>query len=305
MSKRPRGPQPNWEPTTDRQKAILADLVARYAQHAREDTLPRSGRGMFYDLRPHGKGNGVTYRKASEARPTFGPMEASPDHVQEVLVSARRAGKIREDWVADARAPDPISEPTFDDADDFAGQVAKLAEGFRLDLQRDQDVYVELWTEAEDLAPRFARVADGPYGVPVYSGGGYGGLKGRRQLAARAVRRDVPTVVLVVTDRDKHGDRIYSSAAEDATAWAEKHYGAPAAWLRFERIAVTAAQARAHDVLDDDGTAEADALPVQAMDAIVTGWLEDLLDPARRESVLAERDGERDRLADAIREALA
>jgi hypothetical protein len=36
MSVRPRGPLPNWRPTTPRQIGILADLIARYAQRKRE-----------------------------------------------------------------------------------------------------------------------------------------------------------------------------------------------------------------------------------------------------------------------------
>ena len=273
MPKRPRGPLNGWQPHTARQRAILADLADRYAQHHREDTLPRSGRGIFYDLRPRGFGNGVTYAKGAP-----GPMRANPAAVQEVLVLARRAGIIPESWVADARAPDPITVASYDDADAFARLVAAEARAFRLDLQRGQPQHVEVWSEAEDLAPRLARVA-GPYGVPVFAGGGYGGLKSRRQLAARALARDVPTVVGVVTDLDDDGRRIFASAAEDAAAWAAAE-GAPDGWLRFARLAVTVDQARTHDVLDPDGTAEADALPVPALDAIVVGWLDGLLVPA-------------------------
>ena len=47
MSIRPRGPLPDWRPRTDRQTAILADLVARYEQHIAEGTIfpGRHGRG--------------------------------------------------------------------------------------------------------------------------------------------------------------------------------------------------------------------------------------------------------------------
>jgi hypothetical protein len=40
------------------------------------------------------------------------------------------------------------------------------------------------------LQERIARIAD-PYGVPVYSGGGFDGLKGKRQIATRAMERQV------------------------------------------------------------------------------------------------------------------
>jgi hypothetical protein len=166
MSKRPRGALPGWQPRTPRQAGILADLLARYRQHRREDTLPRSGRGMFYDLRPAGLGNGVTYTKRSGP---LGPMEARPEHVQEVLVLARRAGLVPEAWVADARAPQPITELYYDDADQFAAGLVASAERFRLDPQRGQPVRVEVWTEAEDLAPAWpaSLVATGSLSTPV------------------------------------------------------------------------------------------------------------------------------------------
>ena len=123
MSVRPRGPLPDWKPRTPRQEGILADLIARYEQHEREDTLPRGGRGIFYDLRPDGMGNGITYRKpdaehpikAKDGLPGFGPMEAHPAAVQEVLVMARRAGLIPEEWVADTRAPDAIVPLSYEE----------------------------------------------------------------------------------------------------------------------------------------------------------------------------------------------
>jgi hypothetical protein len=229
-------------------------------------------------------------------------MRANPEAVQEVLALARRAGIIPEGWVADARAPDPIADTYYADAEQFARLVAAEAREFRLDPQRGQLARVEVWCEAEDLAPRVARVC-GPYGVPVYAGGGYGGLKGRRQLADRALDAVVPTVVGVITDLDDDGLKIYRSAAEDSVAWAAAG-GAPDGWLTFKRLAITDEQARAHGVLDPDGAAEADALPVPALDAIVVGWLDGLLLPAGRDRVLAAQERERRRLPETVRAAL-
>lgn len=56
---RPRGACPDWQPRTARQRGILADVLACYREHYEADTLPRGGRGVFYDLRPNGRGNGV------------------------------------------------------------------------------------------------------------------------------------------------------------------------------------------------------------------------------------------------------
>jgi hypothetical protein len=310
MTARPRGPQRDWQPRSPRQQGILADLIARYRQHEQEGTLPRGGRGIFYDLRPNGMGNGVTYRKPDSAHPLsgFGPMEAHPAAVQEVLVMARRAGIIKEAWVADTRAPAPITPGPYDDAaDDVAATIAYWAEnavtGFDMDPQRGQPQYVELLCEAEDLAPRLARVAT-PYGVPVYSGGGFDGLKGKRVTADRAALRNVPTIILHIGDRDPHGEMIFAAVSEDVAAWAADA-GIGPDWLEFRRLAVTEEQAEQYDLLDADGKAEADSLPVQVLDAIVTGALDGLRDRVAYAALRAEEERQKGLLPAAIRSALA
>lgn len=278
---RPRGPVP-YAPTSPRAQGILADLLARYRQHEREGTLPRGGRGIFYDLRPNGMGNGVTYRKPDSAHPVsgFGPMEAHPGAVQEVLVMARRAGIIPEAWVADTRAPSPHVTGYDDSAEDVAASIGwwvrNTAQGFSLDPQMFQPHYIELRCEAEDLAPRIARMAE-PFGVPVYSGGGFDGLKGKRAVADRAGFRRRPTIILHIGDRDPHGEMIYTAVAEDTAAWASAD-GIGDDMLTFERLALTLDQAEEHGLLDADGKAEADALPVQVLDQIVTDRLTELRD---------------------------
>jgi hypothetical protein len=307
VSIRPRGPQPGWRPTAPRPAGILLDLIARYQQHQAEGTLPRGGRGIFYDLRPNGMGNGVTYRKPDSAHPLsgFGPMEAHPAAVQEVLVMARRAGIIPESWVADTRAPSPLRDSYDTSAEDEAASIAGWAQdaasSFRLDPQLHQPQYLELWCEAEDLAPRVARIS-GAYGVPVYSGGGFDGLKGKRAVADRASARDVPTVVLHIGDRDPHGEMIFRAVSEDSAAWASDTGNGD--WLEFRRLALTLEQAEEHGLLDADGKAEADSLPVQVLDGIVTGALDDLIDPGALAQMREEEQQEREALPDAIRAAL-
>jgi hypothetical protein len=297
MSIRPRGPLTGWEPRTPRQAGILADLKARYAQHEREDTWPRGGRGIFYDLRPRGMGNGMTYRKVAKGYPktAFDPMEAHPDLVQEVLLLARRAGLVPEHLVADAHAPEPLGGLYYASGDDYLQAVAEGAQQFELDPQQDQPVHVEVTSEAEDLAPRLDRVAR-PYGVRIYPSGGYGGLKGKRALADRADSRDVPTVVLHVGDYDVHGSRIFTALAEDAAAWCQRP-----GRLQVRHLALTAAQAHENNLLDEDGHAEVDGLPVPVMDAILTDALGELLDPATRERVREHQREERERVIEALR----
>jgi hypothetical protein len=339
MSKRPRGPLPNWEPSTERQAAILADIVVQYnALHA-DDLLPRGGRGIFYDLRPNGHGNGMAYRKPDSQHPKseivggkrvrlFGPMEAAPEDVQEVLALARRAGKVPEHWVADGRAVAPTGndydESAEDEADSVARRIANAARWFELDPQRGQPVYIEVLCEAADLVPRVARIAN-PYGVWVYPSSGFDGLKGKRAFADRAMDRDKPTVVLHIGDRDDHGDHIYVAAGEDAVAWADDSREVkPVGWLTnwnqlamfrrlatgtspgltFIRLGLTTAQATTLGILDADGKAEADAVPVATMDGWITDAIEALQDPARRDELLAEEEAERERLPGLIRQRM-
>lgn len=76
------------------------------------------------------------------------------------------------------------------------------------------------------------------------------------------------------------------------------------AGLYFVRLALTTAQAEDLDLLDADGKAEVDGVPVQVMDRWLREAIEALQVPACRERLLAEEEAERERLPDAIREAL-
>jgi hypothetical protein len=293
---------------------------------------------VFYDLRPNGMGNGVTYRKPDSEHPIkgdshhtgFHAMEAHPDAVQEVLLLARRAGIIPEKWVADTRAPEGIGSGYDDDpqaeAEWVVGRLDGAAENFTLDPQLFQPVYIEVLVEAEDLQPRLARIAD-PYGVTVYSGAGFDGLKGKRAFAERALEREVPTVVLDVGDRDQRGEEAYVACAEDSVAWAKSDGGdgevvpigddledleatveaeayAGGSSLIFYRLALTTEQAEELEVLDADGKAEADAIPVQTLDEWLVAAIERLQDPAQRERMQQEQDRARARVQEAIDDLL-
>jgi hypothetical protein len=206
---------------------------------------------------------------------------------------------------------------------------ADAAKDFRLDTQRDQPIYIDLLVEAANLVQRIARVAH-PYGVPVYTGSGFDGLKGKRAIATRARSRKVPTIVLHIGDGDKHGEDIYGAVSEDAVEWGRKKEriagkifpldssldevvdlaieaaarfpGTPL--LLFHRIGLTIKQATDMGLVDEEGKAEVDAVPVPVLNGWVREAIEALQDPARREELRAEEEQERKRLRDAIRDAL-
>jgi hypothetical protein len=303
MSVRPKGPlPPRWEPASPKRRAVLADVLDRYRQHYEEDTLPRDGRGIFYDLRPRGRGRGITYIKRGKEREhwydpagrdarrgRFGPDEVGPEYVQELVADARRAGLLPETWVADQRAPTPWL-PLLNDqtAAEEAGAVMDviLHAGVRLDRQTGQPVFVELWYEAGGLAARAVRVVE-PYDVPVYSGAGMDGLKGKRAAAERIAERanrGQRTDVLLIGDHDRHGRLIRDVYEEDVRAWAVS-YGVDPGMVEFTTVAVTEEQAVEHDLLDDEGKAEADGLPVPVHDQLIRDAILSRQDPARREAL--------------------
>ena len=90
-----------------------------------------------------------------------------------------------------------------------------------------------------------------------------------------------------LADYDRAGGDIADAFAEDAAAFAlwHRNQGAPGS-LFVQRIGLTRKQALAHDLLDTDGKAELDGLPVPALDALVRGWIESHLDPAIARAVV-------------------
>jgi hypothetical protein len=298
-------------PRSPKADAVRADIMDRLRQHAREDTLPRGGRGLFYDLRPHGMpGNsrGVTYTKHPK---TKGPnsMEANPEYVTDLLSQMRRVWDpdtgewlVPEDWISDSRMPDPLRPSEVLDANMAASVVANYIAKLWLTRQAGQRVYLELRCESQDLMTRIERVAK-PYGVWVYSGSGMDGLKAKKEAAERAAERQVPTLIGHIADLDRSGGDIRDAFAEDALAftdWHRDHNGAGGP-LAIVRIALTLEQAREHKLLDGDEKAEVDGLPVPVLDAIVREFIESKLDPAIARAVVRSEPKMR---ADAARLAL-
>ena len=319
----PLGPMSrDWAPVADKrgnlQRAVRADLLTLFAEHKAAGTLPRSPRGAFYDLMPAGRGNGAKYVKpikGETVRADRHSMTAHPDYVGDRLVVLRRQGLIPESWVADARAPDGVEwsgrtygYPLSDVADGIVRNVDLGIDAYAIHRQERQAVYVELFVEAEGMMGRMRRVA-GRYGVPIFSGSGYTGLKGVRRFAEDAAYRDVPTVVLVITDYDDDGKALGTRLADDATAWFDSGvYGervGGGSGLAFVRIGITPEQAaRYPDRVDALGHMQAEGMPVADMDAVVGSEIEKRLDVTRRDRVMAVGRGRRETLRDLVAASL-
>jgi hypothetical protein len=90
----------------------------------------------------------------------------------------------------------------------------------------------------------------------------------------------VPTKIAHLTDWNEYGRDIALAFEEGAIAfcdWHRTYEDAPGS-LSIVRLGLTKAQAKADDLLDADGDAELDGLPVPVLDKIVRKWIESNLD---------------------------
>ena len=217
---RPRGAAP-WRPQA-KARATLEHVLVVLDEYA--DHLPLTGRQVFYRLV-----GAYGYDKT----------EAGYARLLDVLNRARRAGRVPWGAIRDDGAV--VAAPHhFDGMPGFWRAVRDTAGAFRLDRQAGQPLELEVWCEAAGMVPQLARVAD-PFGVAVYSSGGFDSVTVKRDAAARIVNRSRPTCVLHIGDLDADGCAIVDAAADDVIAFCNDAGGiAPT----FVRVALTPAQVR-------------------------------------------------------------
>ena len=190
-------------PRSPKADAVRPDILDRLRQHYEEDTLPRGGRGLFYDLRPLGMpGNprGVIYTRHPQIKGK-GNMQATPEYVSDLLSRMRRVwdpipacgSYARIGW----QTPD-APHPSSPGAETPNAAAARAVRACIRDLQlagaSRTTLHLEIRCEAADLSPRIAR-AGAAYGVHVHSGGGMDGLKPKKEAAERAAQREVRTLI--------------------------------------------------------------------------------------------------------------
>jgi hypothetical protein len=106
------------------------------------------------------------------------------------------------------------------------------------------------------------------------------GLKGKKEAAERAAARDVPTLIGHLADYDQAGGDIRDAFSEDAIAFTDWHreYQGARGSIDIIRLGLTFEQARTHKLLDADGKAELDGLPVPELDSLVRNFIETHMD---------------------------
>lgn len=220
--RRPRGYDLEWSPqaATRELLAHVDEVLDEYAEH-----LPLTVRQVFYRLVAGG---------------VIDKTERAYSNLAEHLVRARRAKRISFDSIRDDG--EVIYSAEFHDGPEgFFDATARRLRNYRRDRQAGQAQRLELWCEAAGMAPQLVRVAD-VYSVPVFSSGGFASLTTVRRIADRALRNDVPTVLLHVGDLDPSGESIFASLAQDAAAFVEADRVIQPQRVEAVRVALTSEQ---------------------------------------------------------------
>jgi hypothetical protein len=284
---RPRG-FCEWRPQAETRKLLdqVQQVLVEYDAY-----LPLTVRQIFYRL--VGAHN---YDKTEQAYSRLG----------EHLGRARRAELIPMHAIRDDGGQ-RIEPMHWRDVDEFLASMRRMASDFRLDRQADQPTRLVLVCEAAGMAPQLgAAVKD--YGVPVISAGGFDSITDKHNLALDLSRFDSEVEVLHVGDHDPSGAHMFLALLEDVEAFALRYTSR----VRFTRLAVTPAQIaemslptappKEGDKRAFSGrTCQAEAIPPDRLNAIVTDAVWERFDVDIWQGVLDAERAARDELTEMLR----
>ncbi len=279
-----------WRPK--KKTCVLRDQVLGVL-HEYRDHLPLTVRQIFYRLvGAHG----------------YDKTELAYKRLLELVNKARRARVIPFDHIRDdgSTAVEPWG---FHDKADCLATLRATAEQYCRHRLQGQPKVIEVWVEAGGMVPQIVRVAE-PYGVSVYSSGGFDSVTVKHDAAQRFVARDRPTYVIHIGDYDPSGCAIVDSLADDVGQFCADlgHRGV----VTFERLAVTLEQVERYGLVtapqkDTDrrgkrmeATVQAEALDPATLAELVRGAIEARLDLAQWRRVLDAEKTDRAELIDLI-----
>ncbi|EXU86566.1 hypothetical protein [Streptomyces noursei] len=166
------------------------------------------------------------------------------DRLLETLGRARRARLIPMEHIRDDRAEARGVPSGYEDPAEFFASVRAAASDYARPLDQSQPTVVEVWCEAAGALPMLARVTK-PFGVAVYSSGGFESLGAKYLAAERIAGRGRPTLVLSIGDLDPSGLSMVDAAAEDVAAFVDDLGAQPPT---ISRLAVTSEQVTTFDL---------------------------------------------------------
>lgn len=311
-SKRPKGYISDWAP-----QPKTLELIQQVKQVLRdyEEYLPLTARQIFYRL---------------VGQFDYDKTELAYSRLCEALVKARRAqlvpfSAIRDDgtFASTAAGCDSVTEW-------WESELA-AAKSYRRDRMEGQNVRIEVWCEAAGMAPQLARICR-PYGVSMYSTGGFSSVTVTHEIAKRATAAEVPTVFMHIGDFDPSGESIFDAMAQDVGAFVVGEFGGK--WnirtgetnelntdrncgFRPVRVALTAEQVEEYDLptappkRSDSRSAswagetcQAEAMDPGTLGEILREAIEGHIDEETRASVLLEEEEERSELVGTVEEQI-
>lgn len=262
-SGRPKGYIYDWNP--QHKTLVLISQVEQVLNDFRAH-LPLTARQIFYML---------------VGRHGYDKTEQAYARLCEMLVKARRAGIID---FGDIRDDGTIENTVhgYQSTTDWWETIEDYASRYIRDRNEGQDVHIEVWCEAGGMAPQLAKVAH-PYGINVYSTGGFSSVTVTYETAKRVSERDKPTVFMHIGDYDPSGESIFQSMTEDIGefVWADTNSGE---MFIPQRVALTAEQVDRYGL---------DTAPPKRSDSRSRSWVGDTcqaeaMDPATLASTLRD-----------------
>jgi hypothetical protein len=145
------------------------------------------------------------------------------------------------------------------------------------------------------MVPQIRRIAN-PFNIEVCSSGGFDSTTDKHRLAAQWAEESI--TVLHLGDHDPSGMHVFSSLAEDIAGFAAEYD----ADVEFVRLAVTPEQARLYNLpsappkptdnrrFEGSETWQCEALDPRTLAAIVQAAIDERIDRAIYEAVLAEEE---------------
>lgn len=308
---RPKG-YADWNP-----KAETLDLIdnVRAVLTEYRSLLPLTARQIFYRL---------------VGAYGFPKDERAYARLCEALVRARRAQMIPFSSIRDDGTTTLRHEGGYDSPSEFWEGLKDSARYYTRDPMEGQPVRIELWCEAAGMAPQLARVAR-PFGVNVYSTGGFSSVTVTHEISQRALNLDKPTVFLHVGDFDPSGESIFEAMTRDAESFVlqshPEHPGGSVPWsqlrelpgpqLRAKRVALTADQVEEHDLptappkrTDTRSrnwigeTCQAEAMPPDLLADTVREAIEAEIDDEQFQEIADQSEQERDGLIERLAAAM-
>lgn len=224
--------------------------------------------------------------------------QAYKNIVIRLLVDMRLKGEIPYHWIAD-HTRWRHGGSGFMSVGDW---LKESLETYRLDLWRDQECYVEVWSEKDALTGVLLPVTD-PLCVPLMVCRGYPSITYLASAAATIRSAGKPAVLYYLGDHDPSGVNIPTFVERSLRQFA------PRAEIVFKRIAVTEMQieslglptrptkksdSRAKNFVGE--SVEVDAIPPGDLRELVQRHIESHIDPVVLERLRREEDAGREAL---------